>query len=148
MKFDWVLTTFDTDRADAALVQVSRDEPWDTIGIVAAQRGADMVFGTFPALTQLLPRFLAATSKAKIPSTSLPPAQLKALPALLSQLPIGGIVLPQRELGRAVAALGDTLYKGYFHVLLGPDEKPVADFPNLSLVFEVQKHLGVSGTLL
>ncbi|MEK7613045.1 MAG: hypothetical protein AAB449_02810 [Patescibacteria group bacterium] len=144
-KYDWVLNTFDSENPDAALVPLDRSEPWDTIAPLALRTGGTVLFGTFPALTQLRPRFIAATESVPLPGITLPPAQAGALPSLLSQLAIGGIVLPQREFAAVADIIKNVHYRGYFQVLLGLGERPTMEFPNLTLLFEMHLVPGMVG---
>lgn len=123
--FDWVVNTFDTESEMLGLVPLQREEPWETVDMLAAHFDAELILGVLPQILQLEQRLHAAMRSIGLPVLSLPPEQGRAIPILLHQLPIRGIILFHSKLQDVLDLVPDDYStKLYYQVILGPHDKP------------------------
>ncbi|MBX4192244.1 hypothetical protein KW798_02035 [Candidatus Parcubacteria bacterium] len=113
---DWVLND------EKTLVSIPTDTPWETVFTLATLYGASHVLGILPAISQIEQRLHRAVQKLSIPLLAIPPQQIQAIPALLEQIPIGGIILPFANLAEVQSLCRGT--RLYYQAYLGPRDMP------------------------
>jgi hypothetical protein len=146
--YEWVLNEFDTADLDALeLIPVRRDEPWETVDMLANLHTPQLILGILPAITQSYQRLHAALERVGLPTFNVAPDQSGVVPALLREMPIGGIITMQTELPRlldAVQPLAESK-KMYCQVILGPRETPINIARGENIFSEVHIVPGVVG---
>ncbi len=158
METDWIVDSFDDISEALDVVEVDRNEPWETIPYFHDAFSPQLILGIFPSYLQIDLRFYRAVRALPMSALSVAQEQMQAGLALIEPLSIGGIVLTESAVEACLKNL--SLFapdaNPYMQIILSPSSivKPmqrkntffeVHNVPSVVLLYQCV-HLGGSDT--
>jgi hypothetical protein len=150
----WQLSSSDSEECDwvindlhqgehAGLVPLPRAHIWSTVPASADFFNVRYVLGILPRIWQLEQRLTSALHASGRPLLCISPHQGAMASALFEQLPLGGVILPLKELEVITAQLKKAGHMPYFQVICAPGEK-IPEFRTDAL-YEIHLVAGMVG---
>lgn len=140
---EWVLSSFDPEKANVAFVPLTSEDSWDTLGRIATAEGARAILGILPGLTQIQQRMYTNMPEG-ILAAFLPPEQLSALPLFAQHLSLDGIVVSKNLAHEVLEALSGVGKLPYLQILYGI-ESTIEKIPYPRVYKEVHVVPGIVG---